>query len=241
MITDILLKGSIKLAIAYISQMACAKVMSDNLKNDLPEELHYGYLKKTKKKNYIKSILSDALFFVPVIGTVLLVVNVLIYGGVTAFCAFNKNNSEFKKQLRDKLDLRFEMPDERLKKLQKGQTMHKDMVDSLKIDGLNNKEIKEFVKSAKKEDPFLNSDNSKEINKNMQRVENLKLLDPIKDMLKNPKKAYSYTLNKKIQYANINGDTLSIGVSKLDKNNSDNDNSREENMPKMYVKKFKLR
>ena len=91
---------------------------------------------------------------------------------------------------------------------------------------------------AKKEDPYLSDDNSKEINKNMQRVENLNLLRSMKDYLKNPDGAYKFCLDKKIQFADVNDDTVTIGVSMLDDNYT-NDSLEED--AKIYTKKFKLK
>lgn len=235
MLTDILLKGAIRLAGAHIFNSACGIIIRNNYIDDVAE-LNYGYkIKKKKPLTKKLSKLENLLYFVPILGTVLLAFDVLIIGGSTIFlCATNKSG-EFRKKLIKEAEKTYEMPEERLKKLQNGQNMHKNIVDSLKIDGLDKKEIEEFIKEAKKEEVYLNSDNSKEINANMQRVENLRLLSPVKDMLKHPEKAYKYTLNKKIQYANVDDDTLTIGVSKLGKNVSD------EEKPKIYTKEFKLR
>lgn len=233
-LTDLLLKGAIRLVGAHIFNIACGMIIADDFKTDFAE-LKYGY-RNEKKKYFNKKVLKleNVLYFVPILGTIMLALDVLIVGGSVIVVKIDKDNKR-RKEVISEVEKKYEMPEERLKKLQDGQNNYKNMTDSLKIDGLNDKQIEEFMKEAKKEELYLNSDNSKEINKNMQRVENLRLLSPVKDMLKHPEKAYKYTLNKKIQYANVDDDTLTIGVSKLGKNVSD------EEKPKIYTKEFKLR
>lgn len=237
MLIDILLKGAIRLAIGYGLSGVLSVYTNAKIGDNCPE-LKYGYPKK--KKNYVKSILGDALYFVPIVGTVMLILNGIVVGGFIVANETIGKSKKFKDEINNKLGTSIETPDERLKKLQNGEESYKIITDSLKMDGLNDKEIREFMKEARKVEPYLSDDNSKEITTNMQRVKNLELLEPMKELLKNPRKAYNYCLDKKIQYANIDDDTITIGVSKLNKNGIPDEIIDEDKKPKMYAKKFKM-
>ena len=239
MLTDILLKGAIRLAIGYGLNGVLATYTVAKYGDECPD-FKYGYSKKKKKKNHVKNILGDALYFVPIVGTVMLVLNGIIVGGFIVANETIGKSKEFKSKINDKLTSDMETPDERLRKLQNGEESYKLITDSLKLDGLNDKEIKEFMKEARKEEPYLSDDNSKEIATNMQRVKNLELLEPMKELLKNPRKAYNYCLDKEIQYANVDDDTVTIGVSKINKNGIPDEIIDEDEKPKMYAKKFKM-
>ena len=236
-LTEILIKGVIRIVLGYTLNVVGATYMNSKYGNDLAK-LSYGYSKK--KKNYAKTIIGNALYFIPVVGTILVVINVLIIGGLIVACQVLGKDEKGNKKIIGKFGDTIEMPDERLKKLQRGQEMHKAIIDSLKVDGLDDKEIKEFMKEAKKEEPYLNSDNSKEINISTQRTENLKLLEDLKEELKNPKKAYKYSFGKKIQFADIDDEFITIGVSKLNRNGIVNDKTNGDK-PKIYTKKFELK
>ena len=141
---------------------------------------------------------------------------------------YNKNNHKYDHAIKDAANKTI-TPEDRKRELEYGKEMYNSITDSLKLDGLNDSEIKQEIKLVQKEYPFIQGDNDKEINKNQIRIQNLQLLDEFKDYLKKPMKAYRYTVDKKIEYVDVDDDTLTIGVSKIGKEDS-----------KMLSKKFKL-
>ena len=163
-LTKILIKGVIRIVLRYALNMAGATYMNSKYGDDLAK-LAYGYSKK--KKNYAKTIIGNALYFIPVVGTILVVVNVLIIGGLIVACQVLGKDEKFNKKIMGKFGDTIEMPDERLKKLQRGQEMHKTIIDSLKVDGLDDKEIKEFehikIPKSKWLKFRINSQNAKDI------------------------------------------------------------------------------
>ncbi len=230
MLADILLKGAIRFAIASGLNLGSNLFCQACFENISPE-LAYGYKKGSNKSNLIISSICNLLYFVPVLGTIMLGLNVLAAGANVATGIASKKSNGFSKYVKEKTKYKVEMPKERLKELELGKEMYKDLTDDLKLEGLNEEEIKSIMKEAKKENPYIREDSTKKINENKQRVENLNLLDSFKDYLKNPGKAYRFTVNKKIQFADVNDDTLTIGVTKPGK---------DAEKAKVLTKKFKL-
>lgn len=235
-LTEILLKGLIRLAISITSGTLVREYIKSHCKID-NTEMKYAYPRN--KQNIFLRLLPTLLYFIPVVGTIVLSLGLLGSIGMLILISKQyKNDSEYGEKIAHRAREKIETPEERLKNLQKGQEMYKTISDELKIEGLSDKEIKKFMVEARKEDPYLNNDNTKEINKDMQRVENLNLLRSMKDYLKNPDRAYKFCLDKKIQFADVNDDTVTIGVSVLDDNYT-NDSLEED--AKIYTKKFKLK
>ena len=235
-LVNILLKGIIRVGISYSA--SCALSIYTNAKyGDIFPEYSYGYYKKDKKK-YIKTIVTYAFYFVPVLGTILLVGDLLVVGGSIIINQIYGNRRDLTKKITDKIEKNIEMPDRRLERLQRGQSMYKSIIDAAKLDGLDDTEIENFVKEASAEEPYL-GDNSKEININDQRVKNLILLSSVKDSLKKPKKLYQYCLNKKIEYVDVENNDMIVGVTKPNKNGEFEDLDNKTNL-KIYTKKFKL-
>ena len=230
MLTELLTKGIIRLLISYLSWYLTSKFSSDQYENMIPE-IAYSYGNKDtkkKKKNAITNAITTAIYFVPVAGTILLVLNIVIEIGIVSLLAYNKNNHKYDYAIKDAANKTI-TPEDRERELEYGKEMYNSITDSLKLDGLNDSEIKQEIKLVQKEYPFIQGDNDKEINKNQIRIQNLQLLDEFKDYLKKPIKAYRYTVDKKIEYVDVDDDTLTIGVSKIGKEDS-----------KMLSKKFKL-
>lgn len=196
-IPDILLKGAIRFAIGQISKQIFIRYIFSSFANDFPEKL-YAY--STKKSSKWKELLLDLSYFIPVVGTITLIGTIIIVGAYIAIYEISRRDNEFKSIIKHKKYANEETAEEHLEKLQKAQKKYRVMTDELKLEGLSKKEIKVFMKAAKKDAPDLKEDNSKEINKCMQRVENVQLLEPIKDLLVKPGNAYRYCLDKKIQF-----------------------------------------
>ena len=226
MIPDFLVKGAIRLGIGYILTYGSAKVIDSKIGNIAPEGA-YAYRKK--KRSPLWTIGTNVAYFVPVLGTIELVLDGLIAAGCVTVAVWAKKDPNFIKDTAKKTYDKVVMPDERVKELERGKEMYKGITDSLKLEGLSQEEINKELKEARKEYPYIKENNDKEIEKNQIRVQNLQLLDEVKDYLKDPKKAYRFTVNKRIESAEIDGDTLTIGVSKSDKENA-----------KIKTKKFKL-
>ena len=227
MIPTFLISGAIKCGIATVLSGGVSMFASKKLGNLRPDKV-YAY--KTKKNKYIGKIITTLLFFVPVVGTIELGLSVLgsaLIVGETIY--FKKKPREAKEAFNKVLSRDYEMPDERLKKLKDGTNAYNGIQDSLKLEGLSEDEFKKEIKEARLVNPYVKDNNGKEIKKNETRVNNLELLDEMKDYLKDPKKAYKYTVNKRIEYADVDDDKLILGVSK------------GEEKSKILVKKFKLR
>ena len=224
----IIISGIIKIIILNCASLIASKIIEIKSGNKI-QKMQYAY--KKKENNKLLNLLFMGIYFVPYLGTITLAIDLLIYSITVACCIANKN---FLSDLNIKKSNSFDMPAERLEKLQKGNEEYKNIIDSLKIEGLNEKEIKEFISDAKKEDPYINN-NETLINECSQRKTNIELLEEIKDYLINSFGAYKYTLNKKIESIDIDGDTATIGVSKFDPKNPETTNN------KIYTKKFKLK
>ena len=230
MLAELLTKGIIRLLISYLGWYLTSKISSNQYENMIPE-IAYSYGNKDtkkKKKNAISNAIATAIYFVPIAGTILLVLNIVMEIGIVSLLAYSKNNHKYDYAIKDAANKTI-TPEDRERELEYGKEMYKSITDSLKLDGLNDSEIKQEIKLVQKEYPFIQGDNDKEINKNQIRIQNLQLLDEFKDYLKKPIKAYRYTVDKKIEYADVDDDTLTIGVSKIGKEDS-----------KMLSKKFKL-
>lgn len=233
----ILLYGAANITISAIAACTAVLVMQEKLNDSIPE-VYYKY-KKQKKDNKAAYIFSTIVFFFPFLGTILVfdilhsVINLII---------LNKNLEKNHKMLQDiklREALTLETPEERMKKLKKGQEEYHAIKDQLRMEGLNDREIKKEMKKAKKEEPYISKDNSKQIKECKLRIHNLQLLEPLKDYLKNPSKAYKYTLGKVIQKVELKNTTLNndsndeliISISK----GNDNEN------PKILTKSFILK
>ena len=232
MIPAFLVNGAKRLGIAILLSNGTRIIAKECAIQQNPE-ITYIYPKKKEIK--IKNIIPFILYFVPVIGTIVLVLDFL---GMSLFIAayIAAKKPYFKKELRkQKLDINMETPSEHLNKLVNGEKMYKGITDSLKMEGLSNQEIDQEIQKAQKEDPYIRKNNKEEIIESQRRVENLKLLNEMRDYLLNPEKAYVFTSKKvrTIEYADVDveNDTLTIGVSK---SNRDTDN------PKILKRKFKL-
>ena len=227
MIPEILIKGALKFVIGTLVKYCTINMFYSQIADAFPEGL-YGYTKK--RKNYIKKAITNVIYFIPVLGTIELVVDFMMAAGCIGVIIWVSHNPKNLEELAKKTYDNITWPDEREKELESGKNMHKQITESLKLDGLTEKEIKKEIKEVKKENPYVKENMDKDIKKNQIRVQNLLLLDEMKDYLKNPSKAYNFTLNKRIEFADVNDNEIIIGVSKIDKENA-----------KILTKKFKLK
>lgn len=237
MIPAFLVKGAIRLGIGIILNTG-DKAISIALAKKSNPEITYIYPKKKEKtinKNLtnILNIIYSILYFVPILGTIELVIDFLLVSIHGAVYIAGEKVPFLKKEIKkQKLDINTETPNERLKKLEKGEKLYKDITDSLKLEGLPEKEIKEEIKKAQEADPYIRKNNQEEIEESIRRTNNLQLLEEMKDYLLSPEKAYEFTSkgNRRIEYADVENDTLTIGVS----------SSKQDENPKILKKKFKL-
>ena len=229
MLTDLLIKGAIRLGICHVAAIGASKVIeaSGTIDKSIPD----FYYRKKKEKRNPAWYLADLVFFVPVLGTIVTVITLLGTAGATAAGIIAKKNPSFAKDLGKDMQNKYELPDAELKRLENGEKMQKAITDTLKMEGLSDEEIKKFMKEARKEDPTIREDNSREISKDKQKVANLELLDSVKDYLEKPSKAYKFTVNKQIQFADVKDDQLILGVTKPGK---------DPEKVKVRTKKFKL-
>lgn len=232
MIPAFLVTGAKRLGIAILLNTVTRIIAKECTIQQNPE-ITYFYPKKKEIK--IKDIIPLILYFVPIIGTIKLVLDFLFMSLlIVTYIAVKM--TDFKKEIRkQKLNINMETPNEHLKELVNGEKMYKGIIDSLKMEGLSNQEINREIQIAQKENPYIRKNIKEEIIESQRRVENLQLLNEMRDYLLNPEKAYVFTSKKgrTIEYADVDveNDTLTIGVSK---------SKRDTDNPKILKRKFKL-
>jgi len=248
-----LLQGTMRLLISRIFYYTTILIKEKKGINIVPENIYYyqkkknTYYKYTKIINLILTIIQFSFYYIPIIGTIRLIADTIAFPINVIFTIYTTKNPKLAKELKTNLEISLNReknsPEIELNELQKGEDLYHSITDALRIEGLNDQEIQEEIKKAKIHDPYLNKDNSKQIQECKLRINNLQLLEPIKEYLKNPSSAYKFTLKKKIQRVDINGNKLIIRVSKPQREERE-DYCMEENFdnsPKMLKKSFDLK
>ena len=256
MLTEFLIWSAIKLGAFNLLSFINNKIKDICLSKDFTDNI-YGYKRKLSyfdkfshndvmyfPKDFLynyKELFKNIILLFPILGD-LMFFSYVIRFPIYVYTYMSLTNDLEVLKFYAKADLKnYEMPDEHLVKLRKGEDLYKSISDSLKIEGLKDSEINSFMKDVSKADASIRPDNNNEIIKAEQRVTNLMLLDPLKDYLLNPKKAYKYTLDKKIQKVKVEDDFVIIGVSDLGADDVYDENVKIEPDVKMLTKKFKLK